>query len=74
MACAENTLLPAVRDADPATLVLADGYSCRTQIEQSDVGRTPVHLAEVLAVVRGTLVGTSPDRDLAGRPTRRVAR
>ncbi len=35
----------------------------------------PVHLAEVLAAaVRGTLVGTSPDRDLAERPTRRVAR
>jgi FAD/FMN-containing dehydrogenase/Fe-S oxidoreductase len=49
MACAERVLLPAVRAADDETRVLADGFSCRTQIEQSDVGRRPVHLAEVLA-------------------------
>ncbi len=49
-ACAEQALLPAVRRADPATLVLADGFSCRTQIHQLDSGgRTAVHLAEVLA-------------------------
>ena len=45
-ACGERVLLPAVRDAAPDTLVLADGFSCRTQIEQGDTGRTPVHLAE----------------------------
>ncbi len=49
MACAERVLLPAVRDAAASTLVLADGFSCRTQIEQSGAGRVPVHLAEVLA-------------------------
>ncbi|MFE7900416.1 FAD-binding and (Fe-S)-binding domain-containing protein [Streptomyces sp. NPDC057424] len=49
MACAEAGLLPAVREADEATLVLADGFSCRTQVDQSDAGRTPLHLAEVLA-------------------------
>ncbi|BCL26161.1 FAD-binding and (Fe-S)-binding domain-containing protein [Streptomyces aurantiacus] len=49
MACAEAALLPAVREADAATLVLADGFSCRTQVDQSDAGRTPLHLAEVLA-------------------------
>ncbi|MCX2970041.1 MULTISPECIES: FAD-binding and (Fe-S)-binding domain-containing protein [Streptomyces] len=48
-ACAEEGLLPAVREADPDTLVLADGYSCRTQVEQSDTGRVPLHVAEVLA-------------------------
>ncbi|HEX3906825.1 MAG TPA: heterodisulfide reductase-related iron-sulfur binding cluster, partial [Mycobacteriales bacterium] len=47
--CAERVLLPALRAADLQTLVLADGFSCRTQIEQSDAGRTPVHLAELLA-------------------------
>ncbi|RZQ64709.1 FAD-binding and (Fe-S)-binding domain-containing protein [Amycolatopsis suaedae] len=47
VACAEDRLLPAVREADPATLVLSDGFSCRTQIaQQSD--RTAVHLAEIL--------------------------
>jgi Fe-S oxidoreductase len=49
MACAEAGLLPAVRDADEATLVLADGFSCRTQVDQAGTGRTPLHLAEVLA-------------------------
>jgi Fe-S oxidoreductase/FAD/FMN-containing dehydrogenase len=49
VACAERALLPAVRSASPDTLVLADGFSCRTQIEQSGTGRVPVHLAEVLA-------------------------
>ena len=33
-ACGERVLLPAVRDASAGTLVLADGFSCRTQIEQ----------------------------------------
>ncbi|HEX5566113.1 MAG TPA: FAD-linked oxidase C-terminal domain-containing protein [Streptomyces sp.] len=49
MACAEHGLLPAVRAADPGTLVLADGFSCRTQVEQARIGRTPLHLAELLA-------------------------
>jgi FAD/FMN-containing dehydrogenase/Fe-S oxidoreductase len=46
-ALAEQSLLPAVRDAAPDTLVIADGFSCRTQIAQGS-GRTAVHLAEVL--------------------------
>lgn len=47
-ACAEDTLLPAVRAAEPGTEILADGYSCRTQLEQlGDVSSR--HLAEVLA-------------------------
>jgi FAD/FMN-containing dehydrogenase/Fe-S oxidoreductase len=52
MACAEDGLLPAIRAASPDTLVVADGFSCRTQVEQSGVlgdGRRPVHLAQVLA-------------------------
>ncbi|MEU0112589.1 FAD-linked oxidase C-terminal domain-containing protein [Streptomyces bobili] len=49
MACAEAELLPAVREADEATLILADGFSCRTQVDQAGTGRTPLHLAEVLA-------------------------
>jgi hypothetical protein len=54
MACGERTLLPAVRDAPAEALILADGFSCRTQIEQAGTGRAPVHLAEVLAAgIRG---------------------
>ncbi|WP_329259038.1 FAD-binding oxidoreductase [Actinoallomurus sp. NBC_01490] len=44
---AERGLAPAVRDAAPGTIVLADGFSCRTQIAQL-TGRDAVHLAEVL--------------------------
>ena len=46
-AIAERSLAPAVRDAAPGTIVLADGFSCRTQIAQL-TGREAVHLAEVL--------------------------
>ncbi|MFD9633258.1 FAD-binding and (Fe-S)-binding domain-containing protein [Streptomyces violascens] len=48
VACAEDQLLPAVRSAPPGTEVLADGYSCRTQLAQL-AGRRARHLAEVLA-------------------------
>lgn len=47
VACGERVLLPAVRAADPETLILANGFSCREQIEQS-TGRPTLHLAEVL--------------------------
>jgi Fe-S oxidoreductase len=48
-AAGERVLLPRVRACDPDTAVLADGFSCRTQIEQGNTGRTAVHLAELLA-------------------------
>jgi len=51
-ALAEQTLLPRVRAADPDTVVLADGFSCRTQIHDLDSGgREGVHLAELLAAL-----------------------
>jgi Fe-S oxidoreductase len=40
-ACGERVLLPAVRDAAADTMVLAGGFSCRTQIESAGTGRTP---------------------------------
>ncbi|MFH9618740.1 FAD-binding and (Fe-S)-binding domain-containing protein [Streptomyces pratensis] len=48
VACAEDQLLPAVRAAAPGTELLADGFSCRTQLDQL-TGRRARHLAEVLA-------------------------
>jgi FAD/FMN-containing dehydrogenase/Fe-S oxidoreductase len=48
-ACAEHRLWPAVRDARPETAVLADGFSCRTQIQAGHLGRGGMHLAELLA-------------------------
>jgi Fe-S oxidoreductase len=46
-AVAEDRMLPAIRATSPETLVVSDGFSCRTQIAQES-GRTPVHLAELL--------------------------
>ncbi|MDT0268196.1 FAD-binding and (Fe-S)-binding domain-containing protein [Streptomyces sp. DSM 44915] len=48
VACAEDQLLPAVRQAPPDAVLLADGYSCRLQLDQL-AGRRARHLAEVLA-------------------------
>jgi Fe-S oxidoreductase len=46
-ACGERVLFPKVREQTADTLILADGFSCRTQIEQG-TGRSALHLAEVL--------------------------
>jgi len=46
-AIGERVLLPAVRRADPDTLIVADGFSCREQISQC-TGRQALHLAELL--------------------------
>jgi hypothetical protein len=43
----ERVLLPAVREADKETLIIADGFSCRCQIEHG-TDRRALHLAEVL--------------------------
>ncbi|UOY02188.1 (Fe-S)-binding protein [Blastococcus sp. PRF04-17] len=45
---AEQQLLPAVRAMGTDGVVLADGFSCRTQLDQL-AGRRGVHLAELLA-------------------------
>ena len=45
---ANDGLLPAVESADSATLIVADGFSCREQIAQLS-HRKAMHLAEVLA-------------------------
>jgi Fe-S oxidoreductase len=47
MKIAERALLPKLRSAPEDTLIVADGFSCREQIEQS-TGRPALHLAEVL--------------------------
>ena len=48
VAVAEQQLLPAVRQADPTTTILADGYSCRTQLDDLSE-RRGTHLAQLLA-------------------------
>ncbi|MFR9780236.1 FAD-binding and (Fe-S)-binding domain-containing protein, partial [Micromonospora sp. MS34] len=69
-ACAERVLLPAVRDAADTDVILADGFSCRTQVEQSaSAGRSAIHLAELLrAGLHGGTVPARPELSLAERP------
>jgi Fe-S oxidoreductase len=45
--CGERVLLPAVRNADKDTLIIADGFSCREQIAQT-TERRALHLAQVI--------------------------
>jgi len=52
---AEVALLPAVRSAGADTVIVADGTSCRHQI-QDGAQRRAVHVATVLAEALGTLV------------------
>jgi FAD/FMN-containing dehydrogenase/Fe-S oxidoreductase len=47
VAVAETALLPAVRAVSDDAVVLADGFSCRTQLDQL-AGRRAIHLAELL--------------------------
>ncbi len=48
VAVAEHQLLPAVREAGPDAVVLADGFSCRTQLDDL-AGVRALHLAQLLA-------------------------
>jgi FAD/FMN-containing dehydrogenase/Fe-S oxidoreductase len=50
-AAGERVLFPAVRSA-PDDLVVAPGFSCRTQIKDFCDGRRAIHTAELLALAR----------------------
>jgi Fe-S oxidoreductase len=58
MAAAEQGVLPSVRAAAQDTVVLADGFSCRTQIAHG-TGSTSLHLAELIARL---ITADSPSR------------
>ena len=46
-AVGERVLLPAVRQASPQTLIVADGFSCQEQIVQA-TGRRAIHISEAI--------------------------
>ena len=48
LACGDEALLPAVRKAGDDVAVVANGFSCKTQIEQAGTGRRALHLGEVM--------------------------
>ncbi|HWW17135.1 MAG TPA: FAD-linked oxidase C-terminal domain-containing protein [Candidatus Saccharimonadales bacterium] len=58
-AVGERVLLPAVRSAQPETLIVADGFSCREQIRQS-AGRTAIHIAEALQIASSMAKNEKP--------------
>jgi Fe-S oxidoreductase len=51
-ACGERGILPAVRAAGSDAVIVADGFSCRHQIEQGVTGRRALHIANVLELAR----------------------
>jgi Fe-S oxidoreductase len=53
----EQKLGPRLRELPRQRLVVADGFSCKTQIEQA-TSRRPLHLAELLRVAAGREDGT----------------
>ena len=59
MRMAGRNLLPAVRSAPPEALIVADGTSCRHQIEDG-AGRPAVHVARVLESALAPGRGTGP--------------
>jgi FAD/FMN-containing dehydrogenase/Fe-S oxidoreductase len=73
-ALAERVLLPRVREAALSAVVLADGFSCRTQIHELDSdGREAMHLAELLADA-GQLPTEYPERLAAVRQRKKNPR
>ncbi len=64
LACGEQALLPAVRDAPDETIVVANGFSCKTQIEQGATGRRALHAAQVMKLARER----GPEGWTSGRP------
>ncbi|WMT72611.1 FAD-linked oxidase C-terminal domain-containing protein [Bradyrhizobium sp. Ash2021] len=63
MEMAELSLLPAVRRADQATLIVADGTSCRHQIKDGSE-RSALHVARVLAMSLDRAKADSPPHPL----------
>jgi Fe-S oxidoreductase len=68
-AAGERVLLPTVRGASDDTLILADGFSCRTMIEQ-ETERRALHLAQAIRIA----MRDGPGGARTGRPEDRQPR
>jgi Fe-S oxidoreductase len=66
MDCGEQALLPAVRDAADSTLIIADGFSCKTQIADAGTGRRALHTGQVMTMARDSR--GAGDRHPGGKP------
>jgi Fe-S oxidoreductase len=61
-AIARDGLMPAVESASPMTMIVADGFSCREQIQQQ-THRKALHLAQVIQLaLRSGPTGPAPGR------------
>ena len=65
----EQVLLPRVRQASPHTLILTDGFSCRSQIEHGS-DRGALHLSQVVQMA----LRQGPNGPSIARPETRYAR
>jgi Fe-S oxidoreductase len=72
MAVGEQRLLPAVRAASGHTLLVTDGFSCRSQIEHA-TERQPLHLAQVIQLALRTGPNgptlAAPEHHIPAEPT-----
>ncbi|HEY6931880.1 MAG TPA: hypothetical protein VI452_00665, partial [Marmoricola sp.] len=53
--CGEQALLPAVRDASEEAVIVANGFSCKTQI-QDETDRRALHLGQVIRMAQRAAV------------------
>jgi hypothetical protein len=71
IACGERVLLPKVREVPADTLVVTEGFSCRSQIEQT-TQRRALHIAQVIQLARdhgaSGPAGPFPERAAAPKP------
>jgi Fe-S oxidoreductase len=61
VAVAEHSLLPKLRETPESTLVVADGFSCRGQIEQLG-GRDAIHIAQLVQLALREGGRTGPEK------------
>ena len=77
VAIGELELLPAIRKAEPDSLIIANGFSCREQINQC-TERHALHLAEVLQMALhkgvGGVDGAYPERELVAQRSTAIQR
>lgn len=59
MKIGERRLLPAARDAAADTLIISDGFSCKTQVAQG-TERRPLHTAQVIKMALERGAGGAP--------------
>ena len=52
MDCGELGLLPAAREAPDEAVIVANGFSCKTQLQEAGTGRNALHAAQVMKLAR----------------------